>query len=277
MTIVLGVDAATIRCDYLWLDVSLPDDPRLAFLVHRAVSDIAAAQQLVVRVDPRASGTRVRIGSLDVEVANDREVGEAVYGAIHDRVVALARADGWMRLHMALIEIDGRRIGIAGPSGAGKSTTVIAAAREGAAVHGDEVVFVRDGLTVGLPRPLHIKPGTMRMFPELTTHAARLGDYTPPVFVLDPAVAGWGAERNSVGPLDILIILDADAGGSAEPQKATLADAMDALIRDAAAFNPDHGRLVRQLTGLLCATRVVRLRRHPPDRMVEMLGRLVRS
>lgn len=267
----MGAGSSTTS-DYLWLDVLLPDDPRLAFLTNRASSDIAATDQLEVRIRTGDLGIHVEIGSAEAVVQTDRDLGARVYGAVHDRVAELARAHHWIRLHMALVELRGRRIGIAGPSGAGKSTCVIAAAQLGATIHGDEAVFIRGGRTVALPRPLHIRPGTLRLFPGLRADVRRL-DYAPPVYVLDPAAVGWAPERISVGPLDVLVLLDAADLGTA-PQDTPLAEAMTVLMQDAPAFNPDHGRLVREVASLLSSTRLVSVGRSSPERMAAALMRL---
>lgn len=271
MTPAVVTEPGTTRSDYLWLDVTMPEDARLAFISHRAASQITATQRLDVRIDAVGDATRVRAGSADAVVGTDRRVGELVYGAVHDRVVELARADGWIRLHMALIQMHGRRIGIAGGSGAGKSTTVIAAALRGADVHGDEVVFARDGYAIALPRPLHLKQGTMGLFPALHAHAQRL-DYSPPVHVLDPAAMGWSPIANSIAPLDILVLLEPSASEGHGVVSPSMPDALVQLMPDAAAFDPDHSRVVAEVTGLLSSTRIVGMRRDRPERMSETLG-----
>jgi hypothetical protein len=230
----------------------------------------------VVTLEPDGDGTAVGVGDARGRVLGDRAVSEFVYGAVHDRVLDHARDGGWLRLHLAVVEIAGRRVGIAGSTGAGKSTTVLALALRGATVHGDEVAFVKDGETIALPRPLHFKHGTMRLYPWLAERSIRL-DYEPPVHVLDPATIDVGAARQTVARLDALVLLHGSVGADARREPASVADGLAVLLPDAAAFNPDHRGLARSLAGLLGVTRIVRVRPGTPDATAQLIESVASS
>jgi hypothetical protein len=272
MTTDSAVSSRTVRGNYLWLDVILPAEPRLAFIANSAVTDIPVVERVDVRVDAGPQGSSVSFGGRRAVRETDRGISEFVYGALHDRVIELAGAQGWTRLHMALVELGGRYIGIVGPSGVGKSTLAVAAARLGAKVHGDDVVFIRDGRVVALPRPLHIKEGTVGLYPFIASFATRL-DYSPPVYVIDPAEMGWDPPRRSVTRLDFLVQL---TGSSPTPVdgEPSLGDALTLLVREGAAFNSDHSRLVREVTTLLSSATILGLGRATPSEMAEHLVHL---
>jgi chloramphenicol 3-O-phosphotransferase len=99
------------------------------------------------------------------------------------------------RLHAGAVTVDGRLIVIAGSRGAGKTTLLLRLAIEGAAFHCDEHVMAgADGLVRTMPRPLHVKAGTLPWLPDV----ARVCDGRPmlalpggpPFHPLDPAELG---------------------------------------------------------------------------------------
>lgn len=259
-------DVATGR--YLWLDVHLPSDPRLAFLSNSLPSPITPRETWHVAVQEKRSGIRVRTERDWTTARDEGHLAEIVYGAVHDRVLSHARREGWFRLHMALVEIGRRRVGLVGHSGAGKSTTAVALSTRGAKIHGDDVVFTRDGLVLALPRPLHLRPGVgLRLAGDEARRAHRLS-YDPPVFVLDPGPAGWAPVDNDPRRLDLLVVLGPSGHGAAGGD---VWRALVELIPDAGAFNPAHGALVEQVMALLAGTPVLVIPRADPARMARAI------
>jgi len=169
-----------------------------------------------------------------------------------------------VRLHAALVDLDGRRIVIAGPSGVGKTTTVVLLAGPHATVLGDEAVLIRDGVAIALPRPLHAKHGGAGI-PGLRDEMVldRL-DYDDPIAVLDPGVVnGVAVVRHESAPIDLIVLLDDTAEpGSVRP--VDTGEAIIALTPDAGPFTPDRAALVRTVIALAESTRIVRLGRGTP-------------
>lgn len=266
-----------LRAHYLWLDLELPQDDRIDFVSNLASSPITPSETWAVRLEPQENSTVVHLGPTSVTVSGRRAVGEAIYGALHDRVLEFSRDEGWVRLHLALLEIDGRRVALAGNSGSGKTTTTLALAQRGALVHGDEVVFARDGATVALPRPLHLKVGTVPFVRDVSSALLRRLEYEPPVFVLDPARAGWAAESNTIAPIDLLVLLNGSFDDHPHHEPASIARAMDLIMPDAAAFNPDHSALVRQVVSVLGSVPIVEVTPGTPSATAELIESLARA
>jgi ribosomal protein S11 len=257
--------AVVTTANYLWLQLRLGDHESLDLLRNVAVTSTPILETLDVEVgEEDGSQLSVTVGARSARVRDGRAATEYAYGAVHDRVLEHAREQGWLRLHLAVVEVAGRRVGLAGPSGAGKSTTVLALALRGGTVHGDEVAFVRDGSTIALPRPMHLKHGTMAMYPWLSERSTRL-DYEPPVHVVDPAAIDAAAPVQTVAPLDAIFLLDGVRADRARCEPASVGDGLRVFSADAAAFNADHGEVARTLAELLDRTPVFRLHPGTPD------------
>lgn len=261
-------ESGTASGRYLWLDITFAHCPPLAFLTNSVPSEITARETWRVHVERTDAGARVHVGDADTLARDAKHLGEVVYGAVHDRVLQHAREDGWFRLHMALVEVAGRRVALVGRSGSGKSTTTVALAVRGAKVYGDDVVFVRDGQTIALPRPLHLREGAAARLAGTAWSRALPLDYAPPVFVLDPAGPGWAPVKNTVAPIDLIVVLDGPEPSSGTP---TLTRALVELLSGAGAFNPRHGDLVREVSSMLARTPVVVVPRRDPIEMARSI------
>ena len=79
-------------------------------------------------------------------------------------------------LHAAAVVRGGTALLLAAPSGVGKSTLVYAAARAGLRILSEDAVFLQlDPFRVwGMPRFVHLTPGSVRFFPELEGVRPRL-------------------------------------------------------------------------------------------------------
>jgi hypothetical protein len=122
-----------------------------------------------------------------------RSAIEHLYGRAHAVAFARLRADGWLRLHGGLVDLDGERVLIVGPSGAGKSTLVTRLMFDGADVLGDEWVLVRDGQVTSFARRIHLEAGSAAVIPEL---AGRWDD-------LDRFVTREGLDTRAIDPTDL--------------------------------------------------------------------------
>ena len=119
---------------------------------------------------------------------------------------------------------DGRRVLLAGTTQIGKTTTIIRLLLDGAQVHGDEYVLVRDAVAIAVPRLMRLEPRTIALLPELAL--AQLLPELPDgsARMLDPSwIAGdWSIDA---GPIDEVIVLDG-RGERARLQPAAATDVM---------------------------------------------------
>jgi len=256
----------SLPLDYLWLDVDVDGDARVASLLQNSSSSsIPTRERLWIGVRSDTSGAIVEIDSHGVRAANRIEIGEIAYGAVHDRVARWARDEGWARMHAGLADVGGRRIMIAGPSGMGKTTTMVALAREGTLVLSDEAVLVRHGEAISLPRPFHAKHGGMGIDRLRSESILTVLDYPDPIAVLDPASINRVARlRHEPLPIDLIVLLERGAGPVPVAEPVTVAEAIVALAPDAGPFTPNRADLLRALIALAESAPVVRLKMTTP-------------
>lgn len=108
-----------------------------------------------------ASELQYKLRRTEVERA-----GEIVTSAAEDLVPLfemdlyeqlVTRASSGLLLHAAAIDIGGRALVLCGPSGAGKTTLTLALVARGLRLLTEEVVLIdKDGLVLGLARPIHV-------------------------------------------------------------------------------------------------------------------------
>jgi hypothetical protein len=122
-----------------------------------------------------------------------RSAIEHLYGRVHAAAFDLLRSAGWLRLHGAVVDLDGGRVVIVGESGAGKSTLVTRLLFDGADVLGDEWALVRDGEVTSFARRIHLQAGSAAVIPEL---AERWGD-------LDGFVSRDGLDTRAIDPTSL--------------------------------------------------------------------------
>ena len=79
-----------------------------------------------------------------------------------------------LKIHAACGSFNGRRFLLAGEKGAGKTTLITRLLFEGAAVHGDENVLVREEEVIALPRNFHLKDGTNLIGPSTGFHMEKI-------------------------------------------------------------------------------------------------------
>lgn len=154
-------------------------------------------------------------GDLLGEVPDPLDVQYVVYGRVYKRVVERLNLTGWVAFHGALATVGGQRTMVCGHKGAGKSTLSTRLLYSGYAVEGDEMVLVRDGVALPMPRAFHLKPGIAAQVPEL----ARAVDDLPKAYAgaleisaFDPGAAGFGWAI-AMGPVDRVVWLTPNHGG----------------------------------------------------------------
>ncbi len=277
--------------DYLWFSVRLCQDP-----------DGAACPELAL-LHHGLTGAKVHTGTLSVKPAyygdgwfaclswqrnsdyegipvefphkhrflfgkTSLQAIEKIYGFVHRFLMLQAHANGYSRVHAALLDVDGIRIMLAGSSGIGKTTLSLRLASEGAALQSDEGVFIKDGLSLGLPRRIHIKESGVHGLPANLSSRCVTLPYSPPVYALDPGILyPVGADpRFTEKPIDLVFLLEDRAG----PLRITPAEPQEALWRllsessgYASSIEPleaSRSRLILELAQLISRTPALMLR-----------------
>lgn len=280
---------AKFRAHYLWVDavVTGASVPEVGVVEHKIASPWPATHRVDAHIVPSESAAErwdISInsmidGSAETLVGLDGlHAGESIYRAIHRDVMAASRADGWTRLHAALVDSGGVRVAVAGHSGAGKTTLALSLALRGAQLYADEGVFIRGADAVGLPRRIHIKAGTFDVLPKIKRyHPLHLG-YEPPVWALDPTTLPTPPESAcAVKGIDILLILDGRAGDSTVVEPMPTALAVQSLAEQASLWSDDYGLTLRNISALLSATPCYRLTRHHSDSGIDAVEELLAS
>ena len=120
-----------------------------------------------------------------------------------------------LKIHAACGSLGGRRFLLAGKKGAGKTTLITRLLFEGATVHGDENVLVREEEVIALPRNFHLKDGTAPLVPQLGSIWKKLASY--PSYgerfcFFDPSDAGFEWQI-TWGKVDFIFYLEPNHGG----------------------------------------------------------------
>jgi hypothetical protein len=92
---------------------------------------------------------------------------DLLFTRIFRRLFEHASRSGWVRLHAACVDLNGKRLVLVGDSGSGKTTTALHLATQGAAIGCDESVLIRDGISIPVPRLLHVKSDAAEHNPVL--------------------------------------------------------------------------------------------------------------
>jgi hypothetical protein len=120
-------------------------------------------------------------------------------------------------LHAAAAVIDGRRMAFVGDKRAGKTTLMLRLIQEGCAVQGDEYLVVTANGAISIPRCLHVREASLDLLPALSERVRSLPFFTDwvgnVIHACPPSFAG-GEWRIAEGPLDALVFLGSNFGGS---------------------------------------------------------------
>ena len=155
----------------------------------------------------------------------------------------MAAYPGALRLHAGAVSLGGRMILLTGDSGAGKTTLLLHLLLAGEAYHCDEYVMLRDGVAHPFPLRMHVKQGTVGMFPDLARLCRRKPAYPwragAHYYLLEPAEIGrcWTV---APGRPAAIVHLTPDFG--APPRLASVAKVRMASVLSAQMLNA-RGRL----------------------------------
>lgn len=267
--------AATVEFQLLWDEVAVevPDEligDALLAVTSFPQQPMSPCRSMAYRVGRSRDGYTIdEEGDRAATVATADEVRDVVHSRAHRRAFELASLKGWVRLHGALVDLDGARVLVTGPSGAGKTTFSTRLLLDGADVQGDESVLLRDGESVAVPRPLFLEPGIAGPVPDLADllpNLPRLGE----VAVLDPAAQLGAAWELRIAPIDHVVVLDPGAG-SVTCEPASTREVLPRLAQELFPVTETKAVMLRALTAMLTTARCHRLRIGDPREMANAL------
>ena len=232
---------------------------KVSYLTNDATQHLPVLSTTTWEVDGTGPYLLSENGDRLAQVATADDVVYVLYQRTHRRAHEMLALSGWWLLHSAAATLDGERTLLVGSKGAGKSTLAAALLVDGQAVHGDEILFVRDGLSVSLPRPFHLKQGTLDLIPELGRHAAEMPSTSTGsgevIRALDPTRLGyeWVIEPR---PIDAVLLMNPRHGELPEIHRLATGDALPLVLGEMFRSDEPHRLLLQRATRLLGSTRV---------------------
>jgi hypothetical protein len=199
------------------VEISL-DDPALVgplrYLLNSAEQPVRPLRAFHYAVSGTGPWEIREEGDLLERAERAEDVLSAVYRRCHQRAYHFLALGGWTLVHGAVLRAGANRLLVTGDTGTGKSTLALHMLLRGYAVEGDELALVRDGRVVSLPRRFRVKPGTLRVVPELVglvADAPHVEQDGTGVRAFDPREAGyrWSLE---LGPVDALVLAEPNHG-----------------------------------------------------------------
>ncbi|MCO8127427.1 hypothetical protein NHL50_09410 [Acidimicrobiia bacterium EGI L10123] len=136
-------------------------------------------------------------------------------------------------VHAAAASLDGFAVVVPGSSGAGKSTLITALARAGWGYLTDEAVpFRADGLVEPYRKPLTLKPGSWRLFPELEPVTPEVRPpFTDTRWHVSPSVLGWSVEHRPA-TIRWIVFPERRSGASTEMRELSHGETVTELLRN---------------------------------------------
>lgn len=198
------------------------EDPNLlgwlAYLSVDAKQAIEICRTLTYRISGHGPWTIYEGSDFLARGRTPEDVLYLLYGRAYQRVLEPYAQSGWVMLHAALVDVDGRRLVLMGDKGTGKTTLASRLMLAGHKVQGDEMTLVREKVSLAVPRRFHLKPGAHKWLPELAEHISRLPITHADDMVIramDPKKAGFSWNIHSA-PVDALVWLTPNHGAGSE-------------------------------------------------------------
>jgi hypothetical protein len=121
-----------------------------------------------------------------------------------------------VRIHAASGTLADRAFLAIGAKGSGKTSLALRMLFDGCRVFGDELVLLQAGESLAFPRKFYVKPGTLRLVPEIAPLAGRLPAIPDgrggAIRAFEPRDAGLAWRIEPVRP-EVLFVLEPDFGG----------------------------------------------------------------
>jgi len=220
----------------------------IAYLVNHATQDGVVRRNAAYHVAGNGPYELLQDGDPMGPARTADDVLYLLYQRCYGRLLDHMTLGGWVALHGVLVRVGGGRRIMVGEKGAGKTTLALRLLHDGCPVEGDEIVFVRDGIAVALPRPFHLKPGTARLVPELAPSLDALPSTSTSdgmrIVAFDPALAGFDWHLR-VGPVDGVVVLRRNHDGEAHLDELTALDAVRFLVDHAFPATESRPQLLR--------------------------------
>jgi hypothetical protein len=257
--------------------VSVEDDrvlERLGYLANRAEQPVSPTASIDYDVTGNGPYHLFEDGMPMTTVDRTEDVLYVLYRRCHARLIDHQSLAGWASIHAAMMSVAGRRALVVGEKGVGKTTLMLRLLHDRHAVEGDEMVFTRDGEAICLPRNFHVKAGTLRLIPELSTDWAGLPrvrtDPGPMITAFNPAAAGfpWQLRR---GPISVAVLLRANHGGASSCRSLSSLDMVAAALENCPPTGLATASVVRAYCSLLGHVDAYEIRAGDVTRTAEVL------
>ena len=203
----------TCRVEILYEDPALEN--ALCYLVERARQAFEIRKILTYEARGTGPYDLFEEGDFLARVETRADVVHVIYGRVYRRVLDRCILSGWVVLHGAVATINGSRTLFLAHKGSGKTTLAARLLYSGHAVEGDEMVLVRDGQVLALPRRFHFKPDIERHVPELSGAVKPLPKAmsgTLEISAFDPSESGFDW-KIGIGPVDRVFWIEKNHGG----------------------------------------------------------------
>ena len=239
------------------VEVSVEDERLDAVLAYLANS---ADQPLVPRAVMRyavVGGGPYAIyeeGDYLAAVEHPDDVLYVIYARCHARLLDYLSLGQWVALHAGVVSIGDRRALVIGARGTGKTTLMLRLLFDRYAVEGDELVFTRAGKAVSLPRNFHVKPGAVKLLPELADGRVSLPMTSTSdgviITAFNPVAQGfsWNLQCR---PIDVAFVLRANHGGMASCRAISSVDIVAAAVANSLPMTATSREAVRACSALL--------------------------
>ena len=200
-----------------------------------------------------------------------------LFDAIVAGTIAAVAARGVLAVHAGVVAIDGRAILVAGRSGAGKTTLVLGLLRQGLDLLSDELALIapNDRTVLAYPRGLHIRPGSLALFPELGYLAQvpghELGGGSEWALGPDAVGRAFGTSVVQAARIGAVVLLDAQLSPDGAPELTAVPGAIATmeLLRGTPAAARDFEGTLARLSRMVADVPTARLRSGRLDETVD--------
>jgi len=215
-------------------------------------------EDMTISVEPYRSYYRI---VQDGKIVREQISTQGVTETLHAELMLLSHAEFPTAplIHAASVRRAGRRVLLVGPKGGGKTTLTLRLIREGYEIEGDENVFVTSEGVMPRPRGLRVKESAAALLPELayTFSGAPYYQVGPNfrVYNLDPRQVGAAFWRIERGPVDAVVLLRPNHGGSSSLRRVSSLALVREVMEECALPAIERAGAVRAITQVISNAR----------------------